>query len=127
MWLLWAAAAAWLLGHPNTAVRTQPPAPTCPTDRLPCLQWDKVENKTSVIVYGAGGIVALWLAATIVGALNHIPLVRALVSQLPSWRSACCGRGRCLCESPAVAPPAAVAQHASAGKACPDSPLLPPN
>ena len=39
-------------------------------------QWDKVENKTSVIVYGAGGIVVLWLAATIVGALNNIPLVR---------------------------------------------------
>lgn len=39
-------------------------------------QWDKVENKTSVIVYGAGGIVLLWLAATIVGALNNIPLVR---------------------------------------------------
>lgn len=39
------------------------------------LQWDKVENKTSVIVYGAGGIVVLWLASTIVGALNNIPLV----------------------------------------------------
>jgi len=42
---------------------------------LSLLQWDKVENKTSVIVYGAGGIVVLWLAATIVGALNNIPLV----------------------------------------------------
>ncbi len=39
------------------------------------VQWDKVENKTSVIVYGAGSIVVLWLAATIVGALNNIPLV----------------------------------------------------
>ncbi|KAI7840895.1 hypothetical protein COHA_005423 [Chlorella ohadii] len=38
-------------------------------------KWDKVENKTSVIVYGAGGIVVLWLAATIVGALNNIPLL----------------------------------------------------
>lgn len=42
------------------------------------LQWDGVENKSSVIVYGAGSIVVLWLAATIVGALNSIPLV--------SWR-----------------------------------------
>lgn len=29
-----------------------------------------------MVVYGAGGIVVLWLAATIVGALNNIPLVR---------------------------------------------------
>lgn len=48
----------------------------------PLPQWDKVENKTSVIVYGAGGIVVLWLAATIVGALNNIPLVRGWVSVL---------------------------------------------
>ncbi|EFN53210.1 hypothetical protein CHLNCDRAFT_137065 [Chlorella variabilis] len=38
-------------------------------------KWDKVENKTSVIVYGAGGIVVLWLASTVVGALNSIPLL----------------------------------------------------
>ena len=38
-------------------------------------QWDKVENKTSVIVYGAGSIVALWLASTVIGALNSIPLL----------------------------------------------------
>ncbi|KAI3436172.1 hypothetical protein D9Q98_002228 [Chlorella vulgaris] len=38
-------------------------------------KWDRVENKTSVIVYGAGGIVVLWLAGTIVGALNGIPLL----------------------------------------------------
>ncbi|KAL4423182.1 hypothetical protein ABPG77_000315 [Micractinium sp. CCAP 211/92] len=41
-------------------------------------KWDKVENKTSVIVYGAGGIVVLWLASTIVGALNNIPLLPKL-------------------------------------------------
>lgn len=38
-------------------------------------KWDKVENKTSVVVYGAGGVVVLWLASTIVGALNSIPLL----------------------------------------------------
>lgn len=38
-------------------------------------KWDKVENKTSVVVYGAGGVVVLWLASTIVGALNGIPLL----------------------------------------------------
>eukprot|EP00887_Chlorella_sp_A99_P006610 scaffold3.g6610.t1 len=37
-------------------------------------KWDKVENKTSVIVYGAGALVVLWLSATIVGALNNVPL-----------------------------------------------------
>ncbi|KAL4458889.1 hypothetical protein ABPG75_013754 [Micractinium tetrahymenae] len=41
-------------------------------------KWDKVENKTSVVVYGAGGIVVLWLASTIVGALNNIPLLPKL-------------------------------------------------
>lgn len=45
------------------------------------LQWDRVENKTSVIVYGAGGIVVLWLASTIVGALNNIPLVGGACSR----------------------------------------------
>lgn len=35
-----------------------------------------MDNKTGVIVYGSGALVALWLASTIVGALNNIPLVR---------------------------------------------------
>lgn len=38
-------------------------------------QWDKVENKTSVAVYAAGAVVALWLSSTIVGAVNAVPLV----------------------------------------------------
>ena len=50
--------------------------PVCLPARCPALlQWDKVENKTSVVVYGAGSVVTLWLASTIVGALNGIPLV----------------------------------------------------
>ena len=40
------------------------------------LQWDKVENKTSVAVYAGGAVVALWLSSTIVGAVNAVPLVR---------------------------------------------------
>ncbi len=39
------------------------------------MQWDGVENKTSVVVYGVGSIAVLWLSSTIVGAINHIPLV----------------------------------------------------
>nr|GMC80051.1 protein CURVATURE THYLAKOID 1A, chloroplastic-like [Ipomoea batatas]GMC89452.1 protein CURVATURE THYLAKOID 1A, chloroplastic-like [Ipomoea batatas] len=38
-------------------------------------KWDAVENKSTVIVYGAGAIVAVWLSATLVGAINSIPLL----------------------------------------------------
>lgn len=40
-------------------------------------QWDKVENKTTVVAYGVGGIVLIWFSSTLVTALNGIPLVRA--------------------------------------------------
>lgn len=70
----------------------------------PGSQWDKVENKTSVVVYGAGGIVVLWLASTIVGALNNIPLVGAAAAPgtLPARRAGSptprptCGTEACL-------------------------------
>jgi len=39
------------------------------------LQWDKVENKSTVILYGGGAIVAVWLSSIIVGAINSVPLV----------------------------------------------------
>ena len=39
------------------------------------MQWDRVENKTSVAVYAGGAVVALWLSSTIVGAVNAVPLV----------------------------------------------------
>ena len=39
------------------------------------LQWDRVENKTTVAVYAGGAVVALWLSSTIVGAVNAVPLV----------------------------------------------------
>lgn len=39
------------------------------------MQWDRVENKTSVVLYGAGAIVLLWFSNTLVTALNGIPLV----------------------------------------------------
>ncbi|KAG6395036.1 hypothetical protein SASPL_145627 [Salvia splendens] len=38
-------------------------------------KWDAVENKTTVIIYGGGSIVAIWLASTVVGAINSIPLL----------------------------------------------------
>ncbi|KAL6783772.1 CGL129 [Auxenochlorella protothecoides x Auxenochlorella symbiontica] len=42
-------------------------------------KWDKVDNKTSVVVYGVGALVLLWLSSTIVGALNSVPLVPRLL------------------------------------------------
>jgi len=41
-------------------------------------KWDKVENKTSVIVYVAGGFTLVWLSSTIVNALNGVPLLPKL-------------------------------------------------
>ncbi|GAQ79492.1 psaP-like photosystem I subunit [Klebsormidium nitens] len=38
-------------------------------------KWDKVENKSSVYLYGGGALVALWLSSTIVGAINSVPLL----------------------------------------------------
>lgn len=42
-------------------------------------QWDKVENKPGVVLYGAGAVVLLWLSSTIVGAINSIPLLPKLM------------------------------------------------
>ncbi|GMI85880.1 CURVATURE THYLAKOID 1A [Hibiscus trionum] len=38
-------------------------------------KWDKVENKSTVIVYGGGAIVAVWLSSILVGAINSVPLL----------------------------------------------------
>ncbi|GFP88551.1 protein curvature thylakoid 1a chloroplastic, partial [Phtheirospermum japonicum] len=38
-------------------------------------KWDAVENNQTVILYGGGAIVAVWLASIVVGAINSIPLV----------------------------------------------------
>lgn len=42
------------------------------------MQWDKVENKTGVIVYASAAVVALWLSNTVIGALNNVPLLPKL-------------------------------------------------
>ena len=39
------------------------------------VQWDNVENKTAVVIYGAGALTLLWFSSTIVGAVNNVPLV----------------------------------------------------
>ncbi|XP_027115342.1 protein CURVATURE THYLAKOID 1A, chloroplastic [Coffea eugenioides] len=38
-------------------------------------KWDAVENKSTVIVYGGGAIVGVWLASIIIGAINSVPLL----------------------------------------------------
>ncbi|KAF7826128.1 protein CURVATURE THYLAKOID 1A, chloroplastic-like [Senna tora] len=42
-------------------------------------QWDAVENKSTVIIYGGGALVAVWLSATLVGAINSVPLLPKLM------------------------------------------------
>ena len=39
------------------------------------LQWDALENKSTVIVYGGGAVVAIWISSILVGAVNSVPLV----------------------------------------------------
>ena len=39
------------------------------------LQWDAVEDKPTVLLYGGGAIVALWLTSVVVAAINAVPLV----------------------------------------------------
>lgn len=38
-------------------------------------KWDQTENKTTVVVYAGGALVALWFSSTIVGAINSVPLL----------------------------------------------------
>jgi hypothetical protein len=40
------------------------------------VQWDKVEDKNSVIIIGVGAVVLLWFSSSLVTAINGIPLVR---------------------------------------------------
>merc|ERR1711959_21205 len=45
-------------------------------------RWEQVQNKTSVILYGVGAIVLIWLASTIIGAVDNIPLLPKLMELL---------------------------------------------
>ena len=45
------------------------------SDDMSALQWDRVENKSSVVVYAGGALVLLWFSSTIVSAVNAVPLV----------------------------------------------------
>ncbi|XP_061349851.1 protein CURVATURE THYLAKOID 1A, chloroplastic isoform X1 [Gastrolobium bilobum] len=38
-------------------------------------KWDAVENKSTVLLYGGGALVAVWLSSILVGAINSVPLL----------------------------------------------------
>ncbi|CAI9264035.1 unnamed protein product [Lactuca saligna] len=38
-------------------------------------KWDALENKSTVIVYGGGAVVAIWISSILVGAVNSVPLL----------------------------------------------------
>ncbi|XP_024363065.1 protein CURVATURE THYLAKOID 1A, chloroplastic [Physcomitrium patens] len=38
-------------------------------------KWDQTENKSTVVIYAGGALVALWFSSTIVGAINSVPLL----------------------------------------------------
>lgn len=38
-------------------------------------KWDAVENKTTVLLYGGGALVAVWLSSILVSAINSVPLL----------------------------------------------------
>lgn len=40
------------------------------------VQWDKIEDKSSVAVYGVGAVTVLWLSSSLVTAINGLPVVR---------------------------------------------------
>ncbi|TVU28354.1 hypothetical protein EJB05_19870 [Eragrostis curvula] len=42
-------------------------------------KWDAVENKTTVLTYAGGAILAVWLSSVIVGAVNSVPLLPKLM------------------------------------------------
>ncbi|XP_062233117.1 protein CURVATURE THYLAKOID 1A, chloroplastic-like [Phragmites australis] len=42
-------------------------------------KWDAVEDKPTVLLYGGGAIVALWLTSVVVGAINSVPLLPKLL------------------------------------------------
>jgi hypothetical protein len=39
------------------------------------LQWDAMGNKSSLLLYGGGAILALWISLVVVRALDSVPLV----------------------------------------------------
>ena len=66
------------------------------------VQWENTENKTAVLLYGVGALVALWFSSTIVGAVNAVPVVplppppRACLAHIHLYPDRHCAQGRAL-------------------------------
>ena len=49
-------------------------------------QWDATENKPMVVIYGGGAVVGVWLASTVIDAINGVPVVRLRnITEFPDW------------------------------------------
>ncbi|CAL4998879.1 unnamed protein product [Urochloa decumbens] len=42
-------------------------------------KWDAMENKSSLLLYGSGAILAVWISLVVVGALDSVPLLPGLL------------------------------------------------
>lgn len=42
-------------------------------------KWDAIENKPTVLIYGGGALLALWVSSIIVSAINSVPLLPKLM------------------------------------------------
>mmetsp|Transcript_18671 Transcript_18671/g.60887 ORF Transcript_18671/g.60887 Transcript_18671/m.60887 type:complete len:154 (-) Transcript_18671:768-1229(-) len=42
-------------------------------------KWETTENKSGIALYSAGAVVVLWVSATIVGAINSVPVLPKLM------------------------------------------------
>ncbi|XP_078432781.1 CURVATURE THYLAKOID 1A-like protein [Wolffia australiana] len=38
-------------------------------------KWDAIDNKSTVLLYGGGALVAVWLSSIVIGAINSVPLL----------------------------------------------------
>ncbi|CAL9749889.1 unnamed protein product [Musa acuminata subsp. burmannicoides] len=38
-------------------------------------KWDSIENKSTVFLYGGGALLAVWLSAVVISAVNSVPLL----------------------------------------------------
>ena len=78
----------------GAAIRPRPRPHPCRAIALTLLaalllpQWEKVDNKPAFVVYSVAAFSAIWLSSTVVGALNHLPVVSppALRLQQPPRR-----------------------------------------
>ncbi|KAM7472265.1 hypothetical protein LguiA_010448 [Lonicera macranthoides] len=42
-------------------------------------KWDAIEDKSTVLLYGGGAIVGIWLSSIVVGAINSVPVLPKLM------------------------------------------------